>query len=95
MSRIYKIEQDLQDFARFRRIRALVHRRGFGLPWGFDASTSIIVIIVIIVIILLGFTRYEQDMSRIYKISQDFTGLGLWCTGAVLACHGDLMHQHL
>ena len=27
-------------------------------------------------------------MSRISQDFQDFTGLGLWCTGAVVACHG-------
>ena len=27
-------------------------------------------------------------MSRIFKIEQDFTGLGFWCVGAVVACHG-------
>ena len=27
-------------------------------------------------------------MSRICRISQDFTGLGLWCAGAVVAYHG-------
>ena len=27
-------------------------------------------------------------MSRIFKRRQDFTGLGLWCVGAVVADHG-------
>ena len=26
----------------------------------------------------------EQDLQDL----QDFTGLGLWCVGAVVACHG-------
>ena len=37
-------------------------------------------------------SKIEQDFEQDYQDFQDFTGLGLWGTGAVVAEHGGLVH---